>query len=242
MIEIIPAIDLYQGQVVRLHHGDYSKVKVYFKDPLEAAKRYEDLGLTKLHMVDLEGARDRKRVNWGALEKVASGSSLQIDYSGGLKSTEDIIGTLAAGAKQVALGTVAFKDQELVMEWIAKFGEEKIIIGADCRERKLAISGWEEEIDLPVQDFIKTWEDRGASQFLVTSVLMDGALKGPDFTLYNDLMAQFPKSTIIASGGVSNIADIQKLHDSGAKRVIVGKAILEGLITIDDIKNLVDAR
>lgn len=238
MIQIIPAIDLIDGKCVRLTQGDYAQKKIYNENPLEVAKSFEDAGIQRLHLVDLDGAKQKRIVNHKVLELLASKTNLHIDFGGGVQSDEMIEIAFNSGAKQVTGGSVAVKNPDLFEGWLQSYGGEKIILGADARDEKIAISGWEEATTTSVYDFVGNYLEKGAKYAISTDVAKDGLLEGPSFQLYKNLQDQFPSLQIIASGGVSVMDDILKLDEMNIFGVIVGKAIYEGRITLKQIADL----
>lgn len=235
MIQIIPAIDLIGGHCVRLTQGDYSKKKTYNENPLEVAKSFEDAGITRLHLVDLDGAKQKRIVNHKVLELLATKTNLHIDFGGGVQSDEMIEIAFNSGAKQVTGGSVAVKNPALFESWLQLYGGEKIILGADARDEKIAISGWEEATTKSVYDFVGEFILKGAKYAISTDVAKDGLLQGPSFDLYQNLQDQYPDLQIIASGGVAVFEDIEKLNKMNIFGVIVGKAIYEGRITLKQL-------
>lgn len=235
---IIPAIDIIDGKCVRLTQGDYDQKKIYNEKPLEVAKEFEDAGLTRLHLVDLDGAKAKKIVNWKVLEKLANNTSLHIDFGGGVQSEEDIRVAFECGAKQITGGSVAVKQPDLFESWLSQYGGDKIILGADAKNEKIAVSGWEEGTKLWVYDFVEEYVAKGVKYIISTDVAKDGLLQGPSFDLYRNLQDRCPDLNIIASGGVSNLDDIYKLADMNLYGVIVGKAIYEGRVSLDDLRKL----
>jgi phosphoribosylformimino-5-aminoimidazole carboxamide ribotide isomerase len=238
-MHIIPAIDLIDGKAVRLTQGDYSQKKEYNARPLEVAQQFEGAGLTRLHLVDLDGAKEKRVVNWKVLELIASKTSLHIDFGGGVQSDEDLRVVFECGAKQVTGGSIAIKQPQVLERWLAQYGSEKIILGADAKNEKIAVSGWEEGTDVWVYDFIQKWTEKGVQYVISTDVAKDGLLQGPSFELYRNMQDQFPDLNIIASGGVSNMTDIETLADMGVFGVIVGKAIYEGRVTLRELSRFV---
>ncbi len=238
MIQIIPAIDLIDGKCVRLTQGDYAQKKIYNENPLEVAKSFEDAGIQRLHLVDLDGAKQKRIVNHKVLELLATKTNLHIDFGGGVQSDEMIEIAFNSGAKQVTGGSVAVKNPGLFEGWLQNYGGEKIILGADARDEKIAISGWEEATTTSVYDFVGNYIEKGAKYTISTDVAKDGLLEGPSFQLYKNLQDQFPSLQIIASGGVSVMDDILKLDEMNIFGVIVGKAIYEGRITLKQIADL----
>jgi phosphoribosylformimino-5-aminoimidazole carboxamide ribotide isomerase len=231
MIEIIPAIDVIDGKCVRLTHGDFARKTVYDDDPLEAAKRFAGLGLRRLHMVDLDGAKNGKPANLAVLERVASGSDLVIDFGGGIKTKNDLKNVFAAGAAVANIGSIAVKEPETFLSWVNDFGRDRILLGADCRDRKLAVNGWQTETEVSILDFLMEMYSEGVRKAFVTDISRDGAMDGPSIKLYAQILAEIPDLGLIASGGVGSIGDVEALDRIGCSGVIVGKAIYEGRIT-----------
>jgi phosphoribosylformimino-5-aminoimidazole carboxamide ribotide isomerase len=239
MLTIIPAIDLIDGKCVRLSKGDYSQKIIYNENPLEVAKSFEDHGLHRLHLVDLDGAKAQHVVNWKVLEKIASKTSLIIDFGGGIKSDDDIDLVFKCGAVMATVGSIAVKNRELFFKWLKQFGSDKIILGADVSNKKIAVSGWLEVTDLDIFKFLEDYLENGAKQILCTDISKDGMLEGTSLDLYKDILDHFPKIDLIASGGVKIIDDLNKLHELGVKSVVIGKAIYEGKILLSDLKKFV---
>jgi phosphoribosylformimino-5-aminoimidazole carboxamide ribotide isomerase len=237
-MHIIPAIDLIDGKAVRLTQGDYNQKKEYNARPLEVAQQFEGEGLTRLHLVDLDGAREKRVINWKVLELIATKTSLHVDFGGGVQSDDDLRMVFECGAKQVTGGSIAVKEPDAMERWLSQYGAGKIILGADAKNEKIAISGWEEGTDVWVYDFVQNWVDKGIQYVISTDVAKDGLLQGPSFDLYRTLQDQMPSLKIIASGGVSNMADIETLADMGLFGVIVGKAIYEGRVTLKELSKL----
>ncbi|WP_044172484.1 1-(5-phosphoribosyl)-5-[(5-phosphoribosylamino)methylideneamino]imidazole-4-carboxamide isomerase [Flectobacillus major] len=235
MIQIIPAIDLIDGKCVRLTQGDYSQKTTYNENPLEVAKSFEDAGIQRLHLVDLDGAKQKRIINHKVLETIATKTGLHIDFGGGVQSDEMIQVAFEYGAKQVTGGSVAVKNPELFEGWLKSYGGEKIILGADARNEKIAISGWQEATEKSVYDFVGEYIQKGAKYTISTDVAKDGLLQGPSFDLYKNLQDQYADLHIIASGGVSVLDDIIKLNEMNIFGVIVGKAIYEGRITLKQL-------
>jgi 1-(5-phosphoribosyl)-5-[(5-phosphoribosylamino)methylideneamino] imidazole-4-carboxamide isomerase (EC 5.3.1.16) len=235
MIEIIPAIDLIDGKCVRLSQGDYEAKKVYNEDPLEVAKMFEDAGIRRLHLVDLDGAKAKHIVNQSVLEKIASNTSLVIDFGGGVQSDEDIEIAFNSGASMVTGGSIAVRNKELFTSWITKYGADKIILGADCKDHKIAVSGWQEATSVEVIPFIGDYNQKGISKVVCTDISKDGMLQGPSIDLYKDILNVFPNLYLIASGGVSCFQDILDLEKSGVPAVILGKAIYENRVTLKEL-------
>lgn len=239
MIEVIPAIDIIDGKCIRLSQGDYNQKTIYNENPLEVAKNFEDNGIKRLHLVDLDGAKNNRIINHKTLENIASKTNLIIDFGGGLKSDEDLRIAFNSGAKMITGGSIAVKDPETFTRWISYYGAEKIILGADSKNKKIAISGWLENTDHNLFDFIDTYIKHGISQTICTDISKDGMMQGPAIELYNEMKVMFPELYIIASGGVSNISDIETLNNNGINAVITGKAIYEGKITMTDLKKFI---
>lgn len=235
MIEIIPAIDIIDGKCVRLTQGDYDQKKVYNEDPLEVAKMFEANGITRLHTVDLDGARSQHIVNYRTIEKIADHTSLVIDFGGGIKSDEDIDIAFASGASMVTIGSVAVKKPDLFASWLEKYNDNKIILGADVKNGLISINGWKEEGDESLMPFLKKYIDKGVDNVLCTDISRDGMLQGPAINLYKEVMAAYPQLHLIASGGVSCIEDIEALNAAGIPAVVFGKAIYEGRIKMEDL-------
>ena len=236
MIEIIPAIDIIDGKCVRLTHGDFTKKTVYANDPLEVAKRFESLGLRRLHMVDLDGAKSGKPSNLSVLERVASDTDLVVDFGGGIKTDEDLDAVFEAGAAIANIGSVAVREPEKFYGWLERFGSERILLGADSKDGKIAIDGWATETQVDVIEMLGDRVARGVRQAFVTDIASDGAMAGPAITLCQSILAAVPRLDLIASGGVSSIDDVVKLEHIGCSAVIVGKAIYEGRITDRELK------
>ncbi|MDP4268791.1 MAG: 1-(5-phosphoribosyl)-5-[(5-phosphoribosylamino)methylideneamino]imidazole-4-carboxamide isomerase [Bacteroidota bacterium] len=239
MIELVPAIDIIEGKCVRLTQGDYNQKTVYNEDPLEVAKMFVDNGLKRLHLVDLDGAKAQHIVNYKVLERIANRTNLIIDFGGGLKTDEDLEIAFNSGAKMVTGGSIAVKNPDVFSSWLEKFGRDRIILGADVKDNKIAVSGWKEETDLQLNDFLKSYVDKGIYKVISTDISKDGMLQGPATELYKQMMANFPELYIIASGGVSGIEDIEKLDEAGVHSVIFGKAIYEGRINLRDLRRFV---
>lgn len=235
-IEIIPAIDIIGGKCVRLSQGDYSRKTIYNEDPLEVARMFEDAGIKRLHLVDLDGAREKHIVNYKVLELIAGKTNLVIDFGGGLKSDKDLEIAFNSGAAMVTGGSIAVKDPETFLRWLTTFGGEKIILGADAKDGNIAVNGWEEHTELSIIDFINTFEGKGVKKVISTDISRDGMLSGPAYGLYAMIQEKFSKLEIIASGGISSMDEIFKLADMKVPGVITGKAIYEGKITLKEIE------
>jgi phosphoribosylformimino-5-aminoimidazole carboxamide ribotide isomerase len=238
-MHIIPAIDLIGGKCVRLSQGDYSSKKEYHDDPLEMAKRFEGAGISRLHLVDLDGAKAKKIVNADVLERICSGTSLQVDFGGGIQTDEEIEKAFALGAKQVTGGSIAVKNPVLFDEWISKYGSEKIILGADAKNKMIAVGGWEETTSVDLIPFIKAYFEKGISYVICTDVAKDGLLQGPSTELYQEILKEIPGLKLIASGGVSSVKDLEDLEKIGVYGTIVGKAYYEGRVTLEELASFV---
>ncbi|MDR1610202.1 MAG: 1-(5-phosphoribosyl)-5-[(5-phosphoribosylamino)methylideneamino]imidazole-4-carboxamide isomerase [Candidatus Symbiothrix sp.] len=240
MIEIIPAIDIIEGKAVRLSQGNYEQKKVYNEDPLEVAKMFESHGINRLHMVDLDGAKANRIINYRVLERIASRTSLIIDFGGGLKSDSDLDIAFDNGAAMVTGGSIAVKNPEIFQRWIDKFGAKYIILGADCKDKKIAVSGWTETTDEEVIPFIEKWRRQGILKVICTDISRDGMLTGPSIELYKEIKETDPETCLIASGGISSVKDIECLEEAHIPGVIVGKAIYEGKIRLKDLARFVE--
>ncbi len=236
MIEIIPAIDLIDGKCVRLVQGDYGQKTIYNENPLEVAKQIEGAGIKRLHLVDLDGAKQKKIMNHKVLETISSNTKLNVDFGGGLQSDEDLQIAFDSGAKQITGGSIAVKNSTLFSSWIKKFGTEKIILGADCKSAMIAISGWQETTEISVFNLIEDYLKQGIQYCICTDVAKDGLLQGPSFELYQEIQTKFPTLKLIASGGVTSVEDIEKLNDMGMYGAIIGKAFYEGRIKLEDLR------
>ena len=235
-MEIIPAIDIIEGKCVRLTHGDYSQKTIYNEHPLEVAKEFEDAGIKRLHLVDLDGAKTGAVKNWKVLETIAAKTSLIIDFGGGIKTEKDVQIVFDSGSALATVGSIAVKDEDRFTNWISKFGAEKFLLGADVKDEKITISGWTEQTEIWVYDFIQKYMEKGLSQLFCTDVSKDGALEGPATELYKSIVQKFPELHFIASGGISSIEDVFKLEEVGCKGLIIGKAIYEGRIQLAELK------
>lgn len=237
-MRIIPAIDIIEGKCVRLSKGDYSTKKIYNEDPLEVAKSFEDAGLNYLHLVDLDGAKAKHIVNWKVLERIALKTSLHIDFGGGIKSNEDLKIAFESGARQITGGSIAVKDEALFTQWLLAYGSEKIILGADALNGKIAVSGWKEGTNEGVEAFIEKYATKGIEYVISTDISKDGMLEGPSFSLYQSIMEKLPKMKLIASGGVSSMKDLVELKKQGLEGAIVGKAIYENKVTLKELSEI----
>ncbi|MEM9921042.1 MAG: 1-(5-phosphoribosyl)-5-[(5-phosphoribosylamino)methylideneamino]imidazole-4-carboxamide isomerase [Bacteroidota bacterium] len=232
-MHIIPAIDIIDGQCVRLTQGDYQQKKVYHTDPLEVAKRFEAAGITRLHLVDLDGAKAKQIVNYKVLERIATHTQLKVDFGGGLKSDADVQIAFESGARQITGGTVAVKNKELFSKWLATYGPEKIILGADVLHGHIAVSGWQETSQLELFGFLEDYTAQGIQYVICTDISKDGLLQGTARSLYQQILDRFPDLKLIASGGVTTMADVEALRDLNCYGAIIGKAIYEGKISLD---------
>ncbi|AHM62461.1 phosphoribosylformimino-5-aminoimidazole carboxamide ribotide isomerase [Flammeovirgaceae bacterium 311] len=234
-MHIIPAIDLIGGKCVRLTQGDYGQVKEYNSDPLAVARQYEEAGLKRLHLVDLDGARQKKIVNLPVLERIAGQTELHVDFGGGVQSDEDLEAAFRAGAKQITGGSIAVRQPQTFERWIEEHGPERIILGADVRGREIAIGGWQEGGGVELIPFLQKYSDLGIHYVVCTDVSKDGLLQGPSFQLYKEIITHFPGLHLIASGGVATMDDLYQLRDLGCWGCIVGKAIYEGRVTVEEL-------
>lgn len=239
MIEIIPAIDLIDGKCVRLSQGDYNQKKVYNENPLEIARQFEDAGIRRLHLVDLDGARAHHIVNHKVLETIATRTRLVIDFGGGLKSDDDLRIAFECGAAMITGGSIAVKNPDVFISWITNYGADRIILGSDVKDRKIAVAGWQEETTTELFDFLKEYVAKGITKTICTDIAKDGMLQGAAVELYKDILARFPGLYLIASGGVDSMANIHALEEAGVPAVITGKAIYEGRISFDEIKRII---
>lgn len=231
-MQIIPAIDIIDGKCVRLTEGDYTQKKIYNEDPLEVAKTFEGMGLQRLHLVDLDGAKAGTVVNWKVLEKIAHHTQLVIDFGGGIKTEATLKSVLDAGANYATIGSLAVKNATLFEAWIAAYGAEIFMLGADVFEEKIAVGGWLEKTNLDVYDFIQSYLNKGIQQIFCTDIQKDGKLEGPSIALYQKIIEKFPSMALIASGGVSSLQDLKDLKAIGCAAAIVGKAIYENRISL----------
>jgi phosphoribosylformimino-5-aminoimidazole carboxamide ribotide isomerase len=237
-MEIIPAIDIINGKCVRLTQGDYAQQKIYNEHPLEVAQAFEDAGLRRLHLVDLDGAKAGAVRNWKVLETLAGKTRLVIDFGGGIKTTKDLDIIFNSGAALATIGSIAVKNAELFFDWLRSYGADRFLLGADVKNEKIAVSGWQETTDRWIYDFIRENTEQGVRQIFCTDVSKDGLLQGPAVDLYHNILREFPDLHFIASGGVSSMADVDSLRAIGCKGAIIGKAIYEGLITLKDLSKV----
>lgn len=238
-MRIIPAIDIIDGKCVRLSKGDYNTKKIYNEDPLEVAKSFEAHGIKYLHLVDLDGAKSSHIVNHKILESIASKTSLKVDFGGGLKTDKDLEIAFECGANQITGGSIAVKNPEIFKSWLTKFGAEKIILGADARNKKIAVSGWLEESKQEVIPFIQNFETEGIKYVICTDISKDGMLEGPSFDLYAEILDETKDIKLIASGGISHFDELPKLQELGCEGVIIGKAIYENRISLKQLENYI---
>lgn len=236
MIEIIPATDIIDGQCVRLTQGDYASRKTYYRDPLEAALRFEEAGIRRLHIVDLDGAKAAEPRNLAVLERIAGRTSLDVQYGGGIKSRQALADVFSAGARRAICGSVAVREPQLFAAWLTEFGAERLILGADIRNGAVAIQGWLESSTQTAPELIERFAPQGLAQVICTDISRDGMLCGPSAEFYADLQAQFPAVEITVSGGIASMDDIEELDRQGLRSVIVGKAFYEGRITLKDLR------
>lgn len=235
-MEIIPAIDIIDGKCVRLTQGDYAQKTVYNENPLEVAKEFEGAGVKRLHLVDLDGAKAGTVQNWKVLQSIAANTSLVIDFGGGIKQEKDLAIVFESGAAFATIGSLAVKSPQLFVEWLAAYGADKFLLGADVKDRKIAVAGWLETTELNILDFLGDYLSKGVQQVFCTDVSKDGKLEGPSLGLYQEILAKYPQAYFIASGGVSSMQDLYALKAIGCAGAIVGKAIYEGRITLDELK------
>ena len=235
MIELIPAIDIIEGQCVRLTKGDYDQKTVYRDSPAEVAKEFEEIGFKRLHVVDLDGAKSKHIVNSEVLRRITTDTQLVVDFGGGIKTDEDIEKAFTAGASMVTIGSIAVTNPDLFMGWLEKYGAERIILGADVRHGKVSINGWKEDSSEDLLPFLKKYIDAGVKNVLCTEISKDGTLTGPAIELYQSMMAAYSELHLIASGGVSSIDDIKALEAAGIPAVVFGKAIYEGKINLNEL-------
>lgn len=244
-MRIIPAIDIIEGKCVRLTKGDYNTKKVYNENPLEVAKLFEDSGIEFLHVVDLDGAKASHIVNYKVLEQIATKTNLKIDFGGGLKSNEDLKIAFESGANQITGGSIAVKNPAIFQSWISTYGSDKIILGADCNNEKIAVSGWQEESNLKVIPFIKNYQSKSIKHVICTDISKDGMLEGPSFDLYQRILKECNSQQkqeslkLIASGGISTFEELPKLKKLGCEGVIIGKAIYENKISLKQLEQFI---
>lgn len=238
-MRIIPAIDIIEGKCVRLSKGDYGTKKIYNKHPLEVAKRFEAHGIRHLHLVDLDGAKNEHIVNYKVLEEIASKTELSIDFGGGLKAPEDIQIAFESGAQQITGGSIAVKNPEVFKKWIEQYGPNKIILGADANDEKIAVAGWQEASEEKLIPFIQKYQKEGIQYVICTDISKDGMLEGPSFDLYKKILAETENIKLIASGGISTFEELPKLAEIGCEGTIIGKAIYEGRVSLKQLENYI---
>ena len=241
-MRIIPAIDIIEGKCVRLSKGDYATKKIYNENPLEVAKMFEDHGIQYLHLVDLDGAKSKHIVNHKVLEQIATKTSLKIDFGGGLKTDEDLRIAFESGANQITGGSIAVKDPDTFTSWLQRFGEDRIILGADAQNEKIAVSGWLEESDKELIPFIKEYREKGITYVICTDISKDGMLQGPSFDLYEKILSETEGVKLIASGGISDFEELPRLAELGCEGTIIGKAIYENKISLTQLENFILSR
>lgn len=238
-MRIIPAIDIIEGKCVRLSQGDYDTKKIYNENPLEVAKEFEDHGIEYLHLVDLDGAKSKHIVNYRVLEQITAKTNLKIDFGGGLKSDNDLRVAFECGANQVTGGSIAVKEPSVFESWLVQYGNEKIILGADARNEKVAVNGWTEESELDLVPFIRGYKEKGVKYVICTDISKDGMLAGPATGLYRDIMLGVGQINLIASGGVSSLQDLEQVEKAGCEGCIVGKAIYENKISLKELEKYI---
>jgi len=238
-MEIIPAIDLIDGKCVRLTFGDFNQKKVYNENPLEVAKQFEDAGIRRLHLVDLDGAKAGHIINYKVLETICNKTGLTVDFGGGLNSNNDLSIAFESGAQMITGGSIAVKNRELFIQWLSEYGAQRIILGADVRNSKIAVKGWQEESELTINQLLESYGPFGIKKIICTDISKDGAMQGPSFYLYQQLQTDFPELEFIASGGVTIMDDVLKLKEMGMHGAIIGKAIYEGTIRLDELSKII---
>lgn len=239
-MDLIPAIDLIDGKCVRLSQGKYDQKTIYNEHPLEVAKMFEDHGITRLHLVDLDGAKAHHIVNHSVLEKIAGSTKLVIDFGGGLKTSEDLRIAFECGASMITGGSIAVKSPEVFESWLKQYGSEKIILGADVQDEAIAVTGWTEQTTLKLLPFLDSYVSKGVSKVICTDISKDGMLAGPSINLYKKVLKLFPNMYLVASGGVSSMHDLEALKEAGLPAVIFGKAIYEGKISLKDLEHFIN--
>ena len=235
MIELIPALDIMDGKCVRLTQGDYATKKIYRDDPLDAAREYEDYGVRRLHVVDLDGARAGRIINHRTLERIASHTALTIDFGGGLQSEGDVAIAFECGARMITGGSIAVRQPDMFAAWLTRYGSDRIILGADARGGMIAVGGWEETTPIALLPFISSWHEKGVTKIISTDIAVDGMLSGVSLEMYKEIQKAVPSLYIIASGGVGSIGDIEQLEEARIAGVIIGKALYEGRIALKDL-------
>lgn len=242
MIELIPAIDIIEGKCVRLSQGKYESKKVYHDDPLEMAKAFEAHGIRRLHVVDLDGAASHHIVNHRTLERLATHTALDIDFGGGLKTDDDLRIAFECGARMVTGGSIAVKQPDTFLRWLQTYGPERIILGADTKDGRIAVGGWKEESECQLFPFLDDYVTKGVTQAICTDVGRDGMLQGPSLDLYKEILQRCPSLCLVASGGVSGIRDVEMLDGAGIPAVIIGKAFYEGRITLEEMERVINGQ
>jgi phosphoribosylformimino-5-aminoimidazole carboxamide ribotide isomerase len=237
MIQVIPAIDIIEGKCVRLSKGDFNSKKVYNEDPVEVAQQFEDAGISRLHVVDLDGAKTGTVNNLKVLEAIANSTKLIIDFGGGINKTDDVNSAFSAGASMISIGSVAVKNKDLLLEWVKHFGAAKFLLGADVMNNNIVIKGWTEATTIDVHEFITSYTQEGITNIFCTDVSKDGMLEGTSMDLYKDIIRRNKRVHLIASGGVTSLQDVEQLNAIGCTGVIIGKAIYEGFITLEELKH-----
>ncbi|PBJ15763.1 1-(5-phosphoribosyl)-5-[(5-phosphoribosylamino)methylideneamino]imidazole-4-carboxamide isomerase [Flavobacterium sp. ACN6] len=238
-MRIIPAIDIIDGKCVRLSKGDYDTKIIYNENPLEVAKSFEAHGIEYLHLVDLDGAKSSKIVNYKILEQIATQTGLKIDFGGGLKSDDDLRIAFESGANQITGGSIAVKNRTIFEKWISEYGSDKIILGADAKDEKIAVSGWLEDSNEDLVPFIQDYQSKGIQYVICTDIAKDGMLEGPSFDLYGKILDEAKGIKLIASGGISTFDELPKLAELGCEGTIIGKAIYEGRISLKQLENYI---
>jgi phosphoribosylformimino-5-aminoimidazole carboxamide ribotide isomerase len=236
MITIIPAIDIIEGNCVRLTRGDFNRKKIYNEDPVRVAKQFQSSGIKRLHVVDLDGTRARKIINWKSLKAICEATNLSVDFGGGVQSERDIRLAFACGAQQITAGSIAVYNRKMVLDWLVKFGSDRIVLGADFKYKKIAVSGWQEGTQLDLLPFLLDYKNKGINTTICTDVNRDGVLQGPNFEIYKKIKNEIPELELIASGGIHSIHDIEKLDEMCVNGVIIGKAIYENKISLDELE------
>jgi len=235
MITIIPSIDIIGGKCVRLEQGDYRLKKVYEEDPLDAARRFEDHGVKRLHLVDLDGAKAQNVINFSTLERITAKTRLIVDFGGGIKTESDLHMVFECGAAMAVIGSIAVTDRDLFQIWLFAYGPDKIILGADVKDGNIAVSGWTDITEIGLFDFIKYYKAMGVNQVLCTDIVKDGMMQGSSVELYKQMVKDFPAMRIIASGGISSVEEIHQLNEAGVASAIIGKALYEGKIKLEEL-------
>lgn len=241
-IQIIPAIDLIDGKCVRLSQGDYARKTVYNAKPLEVALRFEEIGISRLHLVDLDGAKQGRIIHWNILEQLATHTRLLIDFGGGIQSDQDVKAIFESGAYMATIGSIAVKNRALFKKWIKRYGSEKILLGADVKKERIAIHGWKHTTDVSIWNFIEEKTADGASQLFCTDISKDGLLLGPSLALYQKIIKKFPDLKVTASGGIHQLKNLEELQNIGCQGAIIGKALYENKISLPQLKNFINSQ